>query len=210
MLNQVNHASSTDYAYIRISGKDQHEDRQLAALAPYNIPKRNIYFDTQSGKDFKRPKYKRLMRKIKAGDMLYIKSIDRLGRNYGEIIEQWKIITKQKCVDIKVLDMPLLDTTYCKDLLGTLISDIVLQVLSFSAQMERETMLQRQAEGIAAAKAKGVKFGRKPSALPDNFDEIIKQWRSGERTGEETANLCGICLKTLYNKVSAMIEVEND
>jgi DNA invertase Pin-like site-specific DNA recombinase len=192
--------SISKYAYIRISGKDQHAERQLAALAHHAIPKSNIYFDIQSGKDFKRPKYKQLMRKLKAGDMLYIKSIDRLGRNYAEIIEQWKIITKNKGVDIKVIDMPLLDTAYCKDLLGTLISDIVLQVLSFSAQMERESMLQRQAEGIASAKARGVKFGRRPSMLPDNFDELCRQWQNKQRTANEVATICGISLKTLYNK----------
>jgi DNA invertase Pin-like site-specific DNA recombinase len=178
----------------------------LAALAPYDIPNTNIYFDTQSGKDFMRPKYKQLMRKLKAGDILYTKSIDRLGRNYAEIIEQWKIITKNKGVDIKVIDMPLLDTTYCKDLLGTLISDIVLQVLSFSARMERETMLQRQAEGIASAKERGVKFGRKPITMPDNFDELCKQWRNGELTGHEVTDVCGVSLKTLYNKVGAKLK----
>jgi DNA invertase Pin-like site-specific DNA recombinase len=173
------------------------------------IPKANIYFDIQSGKDFKRPKYKQLMRKLKAGDMLYIKSIDRLGRNYAEIIEQWKIITKNKGVDIKVIDMPLLDTTYCKDLLGTLISDIVLQVLSFSAQMERETMLQRQAEGIASAKARGVKFGRKPITLPNNFDELCGQWQIGEYTGRDVAAICGVSLKTLYNKTERWRKEQN-
>jgi DNA invertase Pin-like site-specific DNA recombinase len=192
--------SRSKYAYIRISGKDQHEDRQLAALAPHDIPENNIFFDTQSGKDFERPAYKKLMRKIRTGDVLYIKSIDRLGRDYDEIIEQWKRITKGMGVDIKVLDMPLLDTTYCKDLLGTLISDIVLQVLSFSAQTERETMLQRQAEGIAAAKKRGVKFGRKPITLPDNFDELCRQWRNGELTGKEVAIACDMSIKTLYNK----------
>ena len=192
------------FGYVRVSMKEQNEDRQLIALEPYGICKQNLFVDKISGKDFDRPKYKRLMKKLKGGDVLYIKSIDRLGRNYNEIIEQWRIITREKGVDIKVLDMPLLDTTYCKDLLGTFISDLVLQVLSFTAQMERENMLQRQAEGIAAARAKGVVFGRRPSELPEGFDELYGRWRNGELSGQEVADLCGFSLKTLYTKTAEL------
>jgi DNA invertase Pin-like site-specific DNA recombinase len=144
------------------------------------------------------------MKRLRTDDILHIKSIDRLGRDYKEIIEQWKYITNTKKADIKVIDMPLLDTTYHKDLLGTLISDIVLQVLSFSAETERTTMLQRQAEGIAAAKARGVKLGRKQKPLPKDFDLLIEQWRNKERSGKETAKLCGICLKTLYQRTAVL------
>jgi DNA invertase Pin-like site-specific DNA recombinase len=178
--------------------KDQNEDRQIIALEPYGIPPENLFIDKKSGKDFNRPRYKALLRKLRRGDILYIKSIDRLGRDYAEIIEQWQHLTRKKGVDIKVLDMPLLDTTYCKDLLGTFIADLVLQVLSFSAQQERETLLQRQAEGIAAAQAKGVKFGRKVVELPDNFKEIYERWRNRELTNEQTAELCGFSVRTLY------------
>ncbi|MDR1704186.1 MAG: recombinase family protein [Clostridiales bacterium] len=187
------------FGYVRVSMKEQNPDRQLIALAPYKIPPGNIFIDQKSGKDFNRPKYKRLFRILRAGDLLYIKSIDRLGRDYNEIIEQWRLITREKGVDIKVLDMPMLDTTYCKDLLGTFISDLVLQVLSFSAQLERENILQRQAEGIAAAKARGVAFGRKAIVVPDNFQDIFLTWRSGKITGKEAASRCGFSVKTLYN-----------
>ena len=186
--------------YIRISTQDQHIDRQRVALEPFNIPEHNIYIDTQSGKDFLRPAYRRMMRDLRKGDLLIVKSIDRLGRNYSDIIEQWRIITKGKGVDIKILDMPMLDTTYCKDLLGTFISDLVLQVMSFSAQMERETMRQRQAEGIAAAKARGVVFGKGPAVLPQDFDMLLLRWRHGELSARETATLCGVSLRTFYKK----------
>lgn len=188
----------TKYGYIRVSSRDQNEDRQLIALAPYNISKHNLFLDKKSGKDFNRPAYKRLLRRIKPGDLLILKSIDRLGRNYHEIIEQWRHITREKRVDVKVLDMPLLDTSYGKDLLGTFISDLVLQVLSFSAQLERESILQRQAEGIAAAKARGIKFGRKAAVLPASFEKLYVRWRSGELSAEETAAICGISRRTLY------------
>ena len=148
------------YGYIRVSSKDQNEDRQVIALQELNIPKKNIFLDKQSGKDFARPQYQRLMKKLKKDDLLYVKSIDRLGRNYEEILEQWRVLTKQKEIDIVVLDMPLLDTRRGKDLMGTFLSDIVLQVLSFVAENERKNIRQRQAEGIAAAKARGVRFGR--------------------------------------------------
>ncbi|MCL2082064.1 MAG: recombinase family protein [Oscillospiraceae bacterium] len=187
------------FGYIRVSMKDQNEDRQLIALESYGIPPANLFIDKASGKNFDRPKYKQLVRKLRTGDLLYIKSIDRLGRDYDEIIEQWRFLTREKGVDIKVLDMPLLDTTYCKDLLGTFIADLVLQVLSFTAQQERDTLLQRQAEGIAAAKAKGVRFGRKTVIIPSNFEDIYNRWRNRDLTNEQAAELCGFSVRTLYN-----------
>jgi DNA invertase Pin-like site-specific DNA recombinase len=187
------------FGYVRASTREQNVDRQLIALEPFNIPPGNIFIDQKSGKDFNRPRYQRLYRTLRAGDLLYIKSIDRLGRDYAEIIEEWRKLTRKKGVDIKVLDMPMLDTTYCKDLLGTFTADLVLQVLSFSAQLERENILQRQAEGIAAAQARGMVFGRKAVDVPDEFPEIYQQWRNKEITGKQTAKLCGFSLKTLYN-----------
>jgi DNA invertase Pin-like site-specific DNA recombinase len=160
------------------------------------VPEKNIYMDKQSGKDFNRPQYKRLLKKIRPGDLLYIKSIDRLGRNYEEIQNQWRVITKDKGVDIVVLDMPLLDTRRGKDLLGTFISDLVLQLLSFVAENERTNIKQRQAEGIAAAKARGVKFGRPPRPLPANFHTVYQRWRQGEITGTAAAKACGMALST--------------
>jgi len=192
------------YGYIRISRKEQNADRQIIALEPYGIPPANLFIDKKSGKDFDRPKYKRLLRKLKPGDLLYIKSIDRLGRDYNEIREQWRIITKEKGADIKVLDMPLLDTTYCKDLLGNFIADLVLQILSFVAQLERENLLQRQAEGIAAAKAKGVRFGRPQAEEPENFMDILTRWNEGEFGYVEAAALCGFSVRTLYRKREEM------
>lgn len=188
------------YGYIRVSTAEQNEDRQLISLEEYKIPKGNLYIEKQSGKNFDRPKYKRMLKRMKKGDVLIIKSIDRLGRNYHEIIEQWRIITREKGADIKVVDMPLLDTTYCRDLLGTFVSDLVLQVMSFTAQMERETILQRQAEGIAAAKAKGVQLGRRKAELPSNFEDLCVCWRKGELTTLEMTELCGISRSTLYDK----------
>ena len=158
-----------NYGYVRVSTKDQNEDRQYIALRELCIPEENIFMDKQSGKDFVRPQYRRLVRRLKKDDLLYVKSIDRLGRNYTEILEQWRILTKEKGADIVVLDMPLLDTRRGKDLMGTFLSDIVLQVLSFVAENERSNIRQRQAEGIAAAKARGVRFGRPPLPLPENF-----------------------------------------
>jgi len=186
------------FAYVRVSMKEQSADRQLIALEPYEIPPENLFVDKKSGKDFNRPRYKAMLRKLRTGDLLYVKSIDRLGRDYAEIIEQWRVLTREKGVDIKVLDMPMLDTTYCKDLLGTFISDLVLQVMSFTAQLERENILQRQAEGIAAAKAKGVRFGRTAVILPDDFEEIYQRWRSRELSNEQAAKLCGFSVRTLY------------
>ena len=188
------------YAYIRVSRKEQNLDRQLIALAPFNIPKRRIFADKQSGKDFNRHEYQKLINKIQTGDLMIIKAIDRLGRNYAEIIDQWRFITRDIGADIKVLDMPLLDTTYCKDLLGTFISDLVLQILSFMAQMERENLLQRQAEGIAAARAKGVVFGRESLPLPEDFEDICQQWQEGSISRATAARRCGFSERTLYRR----------
>ena len=186
----------TIYGYIRVSTREQNEDRQVIALREVGIPEKNVYMDKQSGKDFDRPRYKKLLRKLKKDDLLYIKSIDRLGRNYSEILEQWRILTKEKGIDIVVLDMPLLDTRRGKDLMGTFLSDIVLQVLSFVAENERSNIRQRQAEGIAAAKARGVRFGRPPAPLPENFHHLYQQWKNGKITGTAAAKLCGIPLST--------------
>ena len=175
------------YGYVRVSTREQNEDRQLIALREVGVSDKNIFMDKQSGKDFERPQYKKLLRKMKKDDLLYIKSIDRLGRNYEEILQQWRIITKDKGVDIVVLDMPLLDTRRGKDLMGTFLSDIVLQVLSFVAENERTNIKQRQAERIAVAKAQGIKFGRPPLPLPDNFYEVHKAWRSKKITLKQAA-----------------------
>ena len=188
--------SGNIYGYIRVSSRDQNEDRQLMAFAVLRIPEKNIYLDKQSGKDFERPQYRKMVRKLKKDDLLYIKSIDRLGRNYEEILEQWRVLTKEKGIDIVVLDMPLLDTRRGKDLMGTFLSDIVLQVLSFVAENERSNIRQRQAEGIAAAKAKGIKFGRPPKPLPDNFHNLYQKWKSGKITGTSAAKECGMPLST--------------
>ena len=161
--------SQNIYGYIRVSSRDQNEDRQLIAMRKIDVPEKNIYMDKQSGKDFERPQYKKLVKKLKKDDLIYVKSIDRLGRNYEEIQNQWRVLTKDKGVDICVIDMPLLDTRRGKDLVGTFLSDIVLQVLSFVAENERSNIRQRQAEGIAAAKARGVRFGRPPRPLPEGF-----------------------------------------
>ena len=182
------------FGYIRVSSRDQNEDRQLIALKELAIPEKNIFIDKQSGKDFKRPQYRKMIRRVRKDDLLYIKSIDRLGRNYAEILEQWRILTKDKGIDIVVLDMPLLDTRRGKDLMGTFLSDIVLQVLSFVAENERTNIRQRQAEGIAAAKARGVRFGRPPSRLPDNFHDVYQRWKNGKITGTSAAKECNMPL----------------
>ena len=189
------------FGYARVSTREQNVDRQLDALAPFGIPKRNLYIEKRSGKDFERPAYKRLLKRLKPGDLLYVKSIDRLGRNYTEIIEQWRVITKEKQADVKVLDMPLLDTTYGKDLLGTFVADLTLQVMSFVAQMERESIHQRQAEGIAAAKARGVRFGKTPKPLPDNFEELFVLWRQKKLSNQELARLCGLDISVIYRRL---------
>lgn len=185
-----------NYGYARVSTKDQNEQRQLDALINYGVEEKNIYVDKQSGKDFERECYKKLLRKLKKGDTLIIKSIDRLGRNYNEILEQWRIITKERGVSITVLDMPLLDTSQTRDLTGTLITDIVLQLLSYVAQTEREFIRQRQAEGIEAAKARGVRFGRPAKPLPENFLSIYGKWKAGKISGTAAAAACGMPLTT--------------
>ena len=186
------------YGYVRVSTKDQNEDRQLIALHELGLSDKYIYVDKQSGKDFNRPQYQKLLRKLRPGDLLYIKSIDRLGRNYEEIQNQWRVLTKEKGVDICIVDMPILDTRRGKDLLGTLISDLVLQLLSFVAENERTNIKQRQAEGIAAAKAKGVRFGRPPKPLPENFHSVYQQWKQGSITGTAAAKECGMPLSTFH------------
>ena len=172
----------------------------MIALNSAEVPKQNIYVDKQSGKDFNRPMYQKLLRRLRQDDLLYIKSIDRLGRNYGEVLEQWRILTKEKKVDIVVLDMPLLDTRRGKDLVGTFLSDIVLQVLSFVAENERKNIRERQREGIEAAKLRGVNFGRPLKPLPENFEEACERWRAGEITGKEAARLCGMPYTSFYRK----------
>ena len=188
------------YGYIRVSSRDQNEDRQLLAIQQLSIAQENIFIDKQSGKDFQRPQYKKLVRKLKKDDVLYIKSIDRLGRNYAEILEQWRILTKSKGIDIVVLDMPLLDTRRGKDLMGTFLSDIVLQVLSFVAENERENIRQRQAEGIAAAKARGVRFGRPEKELPDNFEALVQAWEREQLSLSDVLDLCQISQSTFYRR----------
>lgn len=184
------------YGYVRVSAKDQNEGRQLMALHEQGVSDKYIYVDKQSGKDFKRPRYQKLLRKLRPGDLLYIKSIDRLGRNYEEIQNQWRVLTKEKRVDICIFDMPILDTRRGKDLLGTFISDLVLQLLSFVAENERTNIRQRQAEGIAAAKAKGVRFGRPPKPLPENFHSVYQKWKQGTITGTAAAKECCMPLST--------------
>ena len=188
------------YGYVRISSRDQNEARQMAAMREAGVSDRDIYLDKRSGADFERQGYRQLLRRLRAGDTLIVKSIDRLGRNYDEILEQWRIITREKCASILVLDMPLLDTRQNRDLTGTLIADIVLQLLSYVAQTEREFIRQRQAEGIAAAKAKGVKFGRPPLPLPGNFYEVHKAWRNKKLTLKQAAAACNMPVGTFYGK----------
>ena len=188
------------YGYARVSSATQNEDRQMLAMAQMQVPEENIYVDKQSGKDFERPQYKKLLRKLNEGAILYVKSIDRLGRNYTEIQEQWRIISKEKKADIVVIDMPLLDTRRGKDLLGTFLSDIVLQVLSFVAENERSNIRQRQAEGIDAAKARGVRFGRPQIPMPDNFYEVCRRWKEKELSLQEAARLCGMSKTTFYDR----------
>ncbi|MEG1930720.1 MAG: recombinase family protein [Anaerovorax sp.] len=189
------------YGYIRVSSKDQNEDRQLIAMKENEVPDRNIYMDKQSGKDFERPAYQKMMKKLKKGDCLFVKSIDRLGRNYKDIVEQWRIISKEMGADIVILDMPLLDTRKSKDLMGAFISDIVLQLLSFVAENERENIRRRQAEGIAAAKIRGVRFGNQAIAMPKNFNRLYESWKNKELTISEFALICKIAPSTLYKKI---------
>lgn len=198
----MNTEQMKQYGYIRVSTRDQNEERQLIAMREFGIEEKCIYIDKQSGKDFRRPGYMKLMKKIKPGDVLVIKSIDRLGRNYDEILEQWRFITREKRADVVVLDMPLLDTRQGRDLTGTLIADIVLQLLSYVAQTEREFIRQRQAEGIAAARARGVQLGRRPLPVPDGFDAERNRWAAGEISGREAARRLGVSAHTFIKWAS--------
>ena len=189
------------YGYVRVSSTDQNEERQMVALAEAGVSEKNIFMDKQSGKSFDRPQYKKLVKKLKAGDLLYVLSIDRLGRNYEEIQNQWRVITKEIGADICVLDMPLLDTRQGKDLMGTFIADLVLQILSFVAQSERENIKKRQEQGIAAAKAKGVRFGRPEIPLPDNFGKPVKDWEKKRISFEEILKICNMSEATFYRKL---------
>lgn len=189
------------YGYARVSSMDQNEERQIIALKNAHIPVKNIFVDKQSGKDFNRPKYKELIKKLKKGDILYVLSIDRLGRNYEEIQKQWRTLTKEIGIDICVLDMPLLDTRRGKDLMGTFIADLVLQILCFVAQNERENIRKRQAEGIAAAKEKGIKFGRPLKKVPDNFGEIVQKWENKNMNFEEVLKQCDMSQATFYRRL---------
>lgn len=198
------------YGYIRVSTKEQNEDRQLAAMNMAQVPKRNIFIDKQSGKDFERPMYKKMLRKLKKDDIIYIQSIDRLGRNYKDVVEQWQYLTRVKRVDIVVIDMPLLDTRRGKDLMGTFLSDVVLQILSFVAENERYNIRNRQREGIETAKARGVRFGRPRIPMPENFDEIYADYRAGKITGEMAAERCGFSRTTFFARVREMKEQKGD
>lgn len=200
-----------DYAYIRVSTKEQNIDRQIMALAPYDIPMKNIYCDYQSGKDFDRPAYKKLMKRLKKGDLLIVKSIDRLGRNYNDILVQWQYITKELHADIKVLDMELLDTR-SKDgnLTGTLIADLVLQIFAYVAQTERDFIRQRQAEGIAAAKAKGKRLGRKPLEMPLDFLSAFEGWKSGKLSTRQAAEKLGVSHSTFYRRCKMLSNNDGD
>ena len=189
------------YGYVRVSSQEQNEDRQLIAMAEAGVERANIFIDKQSGKDFDRPNYKRLIKRLRPGDTLFIKSIDRLGRNYEEIQNQWRIITKDKGVDMVVIDMPLLDTRNHKNLLGTFISDLVLQLLSFISENERTTIRQRQAEGIAAAKKRGVRFGRPTKEAPQNFEEVILKWQKKEVPLDEILKEYDMSAATFYRRL---------
>ena len=190
----------SQYGYMRVSTREQNEGRQLLALSGVQVPEKNIYIDKQSGKDFNRPMYQKLLKRLRPDDLLYIKSIDRLGRNYGEILEQWRILTREKKVDIVVLDMPLLDTRRGKDLVGTFLSDIVLQVLSFVAENERTNIRERQKEGIEAARMRGVQFGRPRKPVPENFEEVRGRWAAREISGKEAARQCNMPSTSFYRK----------
>lgn len=189
------------YGYIRVSSTDQNEDRQRIAMSDFGVDEKNIYMDKLSGKDFNRPQYKKMVRKLKSGDLLYILSIDRLGRNYAEIQNQWRTLTKDIGIDICVIDMPLLDTRTCKDLMGTFIADLVLQILSFVAQSERENIKKRQAQRIAAAKAKGVHMGRPVKSVPDNFTDLVKSWEKKKISLEQVLKECNMSEATFYRRL---------
>ncbi|MCH4187677.1 MAG: recombinase family protein [Megasphaera sp.] len=198
------------YGYIRVSSKDQNTERQWDALLKFGIEEKHIYSDKQSGKDFDRPHYKRLLRKIRKGDCIVITSLDRLGRNYTEIQDQWRHITKFQQVDIVVLDMPLLDTRKSREnLMGIFLADIVLQILSYVAETERNSIRQRQSEGIAAAKSRGVHFGRVHKPLPGNFNLVMQQWQQGELTAKEAANMMNVSCSWLYRKLDLFQNINN-
>ena len=202
-MTECNYDTNTQdiYGYVRVSSTDQNEDRQMLEMQRLKIKKKNIYIDKQSGKDFNRPSYQRLLGKLKKGDLLYVKSIDRLGRNYKEIQDQWRAVTKEMEVDVVVIDMPLLDTRVYKDLMGTFIADLVLQVLSFVAENERVNIRKRQEEGIKAAKLKGVMFGRPMIKVPDNFGSLVKQWERGHIRAEDVAKECDMSIATFYRRL---------
>ena len=202
-MAECNYDTNTQeiYGYVRVSSTDQNEDRQMLEMQRLKIKKKNIYIDKQSGKDFNRPSYQRLLGKLKKGDLLYVKSIDRLGRNYKEIQDQWRALTKEMEVDVVVIDMPLLDTRVYKDLMGTFIADLVLQVLSFVAENERVNIRKRQEEGIKAAKLKGVMFGRPMIKVPDNFGSLVKQWERGHIRAEDVAKECDMSIATFYRRL---------
>jgi len=189
-----------EYGYIRVSSADQNEDRQLVAMQELGITSKNTFIDKQSGKDFDRQQYQHMLKKLKMGDVLYIKSIDRLGRNYADIQEQWRILTKEMGIDVAIIDMPLLDTRLNKDLMGTFIADLVLQILSFVAQNERENIRKRQAEGIATAKAKGVIFGRPAKDAPNDFAHLVAQWEHGEMPMENILHQLNMSISTFYRR----------
>ena len=193
------------YGYIRVSSVDQNEARQWSALLEHGVPANHIFSDKQSGKDFQRPNYRAMVKRLRRGDLLYILSIDRLGRNYAEIQEQWRILTKEIGIHICVLDMPLLDTRNGTDLMGTFIADLVLQILSFVAQSERDNIRKRQAQGIAAAKARGVRFGRPVQPLPENFQEVFQLWKSNQISGVEAARRCGLPISTFRYKAARFV-----
>lgn len=202
-MTECNYDTNTQdiYGYVRVSSTDQNEDRQMLEMQRLKIKKKNIYIDKQSGKDFNRPSYQRLLGKLKKGDLLYVKSIDRLGRNYKEIQNQWRVLTKEMEVDVVVIDIPLLDTRVYKDLMGTFIADLVLQVLSFVAENERVNIRKRQEEGIKAAKLKGVMFGRPMIKVPDNFGSLVKQWERGHIRAEDVAKECDMSIATFYRRL---------
>lgn len=193
-----------EYGYMRVSSYEQNQARQFLELKKAGVSEKNIFADKLSGKDFNRPEYKKLTKKIKSGDVLYVLSIDRLGRNYEEILRQWQIITKEKGADICVIDMPLLDTRVNKDLMGTFISDVVLQLLSFIAENERQSIKIRQRQGIDAAKMRGVVFGRPKKALPENFPDIAKKWKEGELSLDKAAELSGVSKPTFYRRIKQL------
>ena len=191
----------SEYGYIRVSSTDQNEDRQRLAMKERAVPEKNLYADKQSGKDFDRPQYKRLVKRLRPGDLVYVLSIDRLGRNYEEIQRQWRMLTKEIGADICVIDMPLLDTRNGKDLMGTFIADLVLQILSFVAQSERENIKKRQAQGIAAAKARGVRFGRPEAPVPENFGAIVAAWERGKLPLSDAVRQCHVSEATFYRRL---------